>query len=83
MSMSETEAVALLTSAVTSSSYTVDTGDMVDLAATITSSGTTPVPEFEVSFYVSSDANVSTSTSWWVSLPSLRSMSTWHLSTML
>lgn len=53
--------VDLIPSAVTSSSYTVDTGDMVDLAATITSSGTTPVPDFDVSFYVSSDANVSTS----------------------
>ncbi len=53
--------VDLSPSAVTSSSYVVETDDVVDLGATITNSASTPSPVFDVSFYISADANIDTS----------------------
>jgi subtilase family serine protease len=53
--------VDLIPSAVTSSSYAVDTAEVIDLATTITNAGTTPSPAFDVSFYISANASIDAS----------------------
>nr|WP_276600756.1 MULTISPECIES: CARDB domain-containing protein [unclassified Nannocystis] len=50
--------VDLQPSAVTASDLSVDTGQQVTVSATVTNAGTDPSPVFEVSFYLSSDAQV-------------------------
>lgn len=50
--------VDLQTGAVTVSDATVDTGQQVTVSATVKNAGTDPSPVFDVSFYLSSDAQV-------------------------
>lgn len=46
--------------AVAASSYNVDVGDLINFSATIANNGPDPSPAFSLSFYYSTDANVTT-----------------------
>ncbi len=52
--------VDLVMGAITSNDNTVDTGQIVNLSATVSNAGSDPSPVFGVSFYLSADATIKT-----------------------
>jgi subtilase family serine protease len=52
--------VDITPTAVTSSSYTVDVGDLINFSANVTNNGPDPSPAFSLRFYYSTDANITT-----------------------